>query len=106
MRTRLVSAVLAVSLIASVARPARAEVTGGVQPATLLELVRPAPALSLTSAEAMNVAAPSTLSRLPLTAEEIRLSRGAKTAIIVGAIVVGVLLIVGVVAVAKPHKLP
>lgn len=33
---------------------------------------------------------------------EIRLSRGAKTAIIVGAIVVGVLLIVGVVVVASP----
>lgn len=36
--------------------------------------------------------------------DEVRLSRGAKTAIIVGAIVVGVLIIVGVVAVGKPHK--
>lgn len=33
---------------------------------------------------------------------DIRLSRGAKTAIIVGAIVVGVLLIVGIVVVAAP----
>jgi hypothetical protein len=35
---------------------------------------------------------------------DIRLSRGAKTAIIVGAIVVGALLIVGVVVLAKPGK--
>ena len=37
--------------------------------------------------------------------EDIRLSRGAKTAIIVTAIVVGVLLIVGVVAVTRPGHL-
>ncbi len=36
---------------------------------------------------------------------EIRLSRGAKTAIIVAAIVVGVLLVVGVVAVTRPGHL-
>jgi hypothetical protein len=36
--------------------------------------------------------------------EEIRLSRGAKTAIIVTAIVVGALIIVGVVVLAKPGK--
>ena len=35
---------------------------------------------------------------------EVRLSRGAKTAIIVGAIVVGVLIVVGVVALGKPGK--
>jgi hypothetical protein len=37
---------------------------------------------------------------------DIRLSRGAKTAIIVGAIVVGVLLLVGVVVVVGKHKAP
>lgn len=36
---------------------------------------------------------------------EVRLSRGAKTAIIVTAIVVGVLLVVGVVAVTRPGHL-
>jgi hypothetical protein len=41
---------------------------------------------------------------LPSTGTDIRLSRGAKTAIIVGAIVVGVLIIVGVVAIGKPGK--
>ncbi len=39
------------------------------------------------------------------TPAEIHLSRGAKTAIIVTAIVVGVLVIVGVVAVARPGHL-
>jgi len=38
------------------------------------------------------------------TPDPIRLSSGAKTAIIVAAIVVGVLIIVGVVAIGKPHK--
>lgn len=37
--------------------------------------------------------------------EDIRLSRGAKTAIIITAIVVGVLLVVGVVAVTRPGHL-
>jgi hypothetical protein len=36
---------------------------------------------------------------------DVRLSRGAKTAIIVGAIVVGALLIVGIVVLSKPGKL-
>lgn len=46
--------------------------------------------------------------RAPLSdpMQEVRLSKGAKTAIIVGAIVVGVLLIVGVVVLAKPGKKP
>lgn len=35
---------------------------------------------------------------------DIRLSRGAKTAIIVTSIVVGVLLITGVIVIGKPHK--
>ncbi len=48
---------------------------------------------------------PMTTSKLDLVAPtDIRLSRGAKTAIIVTAIVVGVLLIAGVVVLAKPHK--
>jgi hypothetical protein len=36
---------------------------------------------------------------------DIRLSSGAKTAIIVTAIIVGALLIIGVVAIGRPHKL-
>lgn len=39
------------------------------------------------------------------TPEDIRLSRGAKTAIIITAVVVGVLLVVGVVAVTRPGHL-
>lgn len=46
---------------------------------------------------------PSPLSKPAMA--DMRLSRGAKTAIIVTAIVVGVLVIVGVVALGKPHKL-
>lgn len=51
------------------------------------------------------VRAPSPLS-LPLKdpTEEVRLSKGAKTAIIVTAIVVGALIIVGVVVLARPGK--
>lgn len=51
------------------------------------------------------VRSPSPLS-VPLKdpTEEVRLSRGAKTAIIVTAIVVGALIIVGVVVLAKPGK--
>lgn len=51
------------------------------------------------------VRAPSPLS-IPLKdpTEEIRLSKGAKTAIIVTAIVVGALIIVGLVVLAKPGK--
>lgn len=37
--------------------------------------------------------------------EEVRLSRGARTALIVTAIVVGTLLLVGVVAVSRPGRL-
>ena len=48
------------------------------------------------------VPAPSPLSPRPA---EIRLSSGAKTAIIVGAIVGGILIIVGVIALQKPGRL-
>jgi hypothetical protein len=108
MRTRLVAAALAVVLFASFTRPALADGTPPIlqREASLVELVRPAPQLSLTSTEAFGLTAPRVTSRLPLAPEEIRLSRGAKTAIIVSAIVVGALIIVGLVVVAKPHKLP
>jgi hypothetical protein len=45
---------------------------------------------------------PTSLSSPHVT--DIRMSRGAKTAIIVTAIVVGVLVIAGVIVIGKPHK--
>lgn len=42
---------------------------------------------------------------LMLAPHDIRLSRGAKTAIIVGAIVGGILIVVGAIALSKPHRL-
>lgn len=60
-----------------------------------------------TNALSITHLSPAT-SKLDLVAKsptDIRLSRGAKTAIIVTAIVVGVLVIAGVIVLAKPHRL-
>jgi hypothetical protein len=66
--------------------------------------------LALTSA-ALSPRAPSAIARTRVTTPassttDIRLSHGAKTAIIVTAIVVGVLIIVAVVALGHPGHLP
>lgn len=60
-----------------------------------------APRLALAGAQPLR----APLALFAPTPEEIRLSRGAKTAIIVTAIVVGALLVVGVVAVSRPGHL-
>ena len=53
----------------------------------------------------LRTSAPPALPSLQRGPMDVRLSSGAKTAIIVGAVIVGVLLIVGVLAVSKGPKL-
>lgn len=64
-----------------------------------------APRITMTPAEVLaTTRAPAVSASVAARTTEIRLSEGAKTAIIVTAIVVGVLIIVGVVAVGGPAK--
>lgn len=60
-----------------------------------------APRLAFAGADAIG----QRLALFAPTPDEIRLSRGAKTAIIVTAIVVGALIVVGLVAVSRPGHL-
>jgi hypothetical protein len=101
-----VAALLVVTLAMDLPRTARAEEeepTAAPQPFTsVVPDVRPIGArLALVGVQP--VRAP--LAVFAPTPDEIRLSRGAKTAIIVTAIVVGALLIVGAVAISRPGHL-
>lgn len=104
MNVRLAAAAAAFVYALGVAAPpvARAQEVRITSPITVLAPIdgRLGPA-----ARDVLVRTPSPLS-VPLRdpTEEIRLSKGAKTAIIVTAIVVGALIIVGVVVLAKPGK--
>jgi hypothetical protein len=60
--------------------------------------------IMLTHSEALGLTERAVSAPLISPTSEIRLSRGAKTAIIVTAIVVGVLLIVGAVVLTRPGK--
>jgi hypothetical protein len=114
------AAVLALSIVLPLPRTARASETEGPASETPLETDAPSPSIVWSRENAMawqnriGLGLDTPALRLPgsasvgLTASspgrEIRLSSGAKTAIIVTAIVVGVLIIVGVVAIGKPHR--
>lgn len=66
--------------------------------------VAAAPRIMLTTAEALALTTPRVSFPFRETTRDIRLSSQATTAIIIGAIVVGVLLLVGIVVIAKPGK--
>lgn len=85
--------------------PARADEAAGAEAHEIAVTVRRAPRIAMTPAEVLaTTRAPSVSASVAARTTEIRLSEGAKTAIIVGAIVVGVLIIVGVVALGGPGK--
>lgn len=65
-----------------------------------------APRILLTTAETLALTTPRVSFPFRETTREIRLSSQATTAIIIGAVVVGVLLLVGLVVIAKPGKKP
>lgn len=94
------------------AQEAAAEVTvegplrGEARSWTTAGVLAPAPRIMLTTAETLALTAPRVSFPFRDKVQDIRLSSGAKTAIIVGAIVVGVLLLVGLVVIAKPGKKP
>lgn len=111
LRAAVVTTVLTLRLVAPPSVAAQEAAAAAMRGAPASFLVAPAEdvargvQLGLTTADAV------ALSRAPLSApfltpspREIRLSSEAKTAIIIGAIVVGVLVIVGVASLAKPGK--
>lgn len=102
-RVKLLSSVLIVSVITTMAPRARAQAATAWEPPIFrrdVTLVGPQlpPALSIAQPR-ITVPTP-----FAMHTTDARLSSGAKTAIIVGAIVVGVLLIAGVVVVVGPGK--
>jgi hypothetical protein len=116
------AAVLALSIALPLPRTARASETEVPTTETGLETDVPPPSSPIVWSTANATAWQNRIGlgldtpalRLPASAgvgltasspgREIRLSSGAKTAIIITAIVVGVLIIVGVVAIGKPHR--
>lgn len=104
MNVRLAAAVAAIVYTLGIAAPpvARAQELRITSPVTSLT---PLDGRLGPAARDVLVRAPGPLS-VPLKdpTEEVRLSKGAKTAIIVTAIVVGALIIVGAVVLAKPGK--
>jgi hypothetical protein len=103
---RFVAVVLGIAL--SLGSPARAHAQEKQEPeagVTLVSVLRPPPVLDLRLMIPAPPTASGPLSSRALAPEDIRLSRGAKTALIVTAIVVGVLLIAGAVVVTRPGHL-
>lgn len=72
-------------------------------PARAEEKDPPSPPVMLFAPDIHARIAPAQATLVPAAPQEIRLSSGAKTAIIITAIVVGALIIVGVVALHGPH---
>lgn len=103
-----IAAGLALTLVVATPVTVRAQETASPLPAIVTN-VFPATSLvspigaRLASLGAQSAEAPRLL--FAGTPEEIRLSRGAKTALIITAIVVGCLIIVGVVVVSRPGHL-
>jgi hypothetical protein len=100
---RALSAVLACAvLLLSSPRGARADESGAPIASTAPYEFRPDALSDVTARPALGLGYRLAATAVP-TMTEVRLSHGAKTAIIVTAIVVGALLLVGVIAVSAPH---